>query len=66
MVTHKSFTTTVLGLTEAQRERNREALRGLVEQFINREVGSENLVNVTETVMSGFLAVTVWYHRRQQ
>ncbi len=43
-------------------QKHREQIRGQVEAFVNSEVGQENVVSISECVMTvGPLSVCVWY-----
>lgn len=65
MVTYKTFKAEVTAFTANGRDRERDALRGLAQQFINHEVGAEHLVNVTEMESGRYFLITVWYRKPQ-
>jgi len=61
MIAHKNFEEQ--GVLQAADKR--EALRTQVEEFINEEIGPEQVLSVSEmyVYMNNIFSVTVWYHQ---
>jgi len=72
MMVHKTFTELTVGLTGQAALAKQEKLREKVEEFIANELNDEDVINITETIMSigrlfsigGLFSVTIWYRKR--
>lgn len=62
MIAHKNFEEQ--GVIHASDKR--EALRAQVEEFINQEIGPEQVLSVSEmyVYMNNVFSITVWYRQR--
>jgi hypothetical protein len=69
MIVHKTFTEPTVGFTAQTVLAKQEKLREKAQAFVANELNDEDVVNITETVMTtlrlfsvvGFFSVTVWY-----
>lgn len=67
MIVHKTFTEQTTGLTGQAALDKREKLREKAGEFIANELNEENVISITETVMTagGLFSVTIWYRKRE-
>ncbi len=62
MIAFKSFGKQVTGFTSKNTDENRDKLREEVADYINNNIKSENVINITEyTHAASILNITVWY-----
>jgi hypothetical protein len=72
MIAHKTFTELTVSLTGEAALAKQEKLRKKAEEFIANELNDEDVINVTETIMSagrifsigGLFSVTIWHRKR--
>ena len=66
MIVHKTFTEQTTSLTGRAALGKREKLRAKVEEFIVNQLNEEDVISITETLMTvgSLFSVTIWYRKR--
>ena len=66
MIVHRTFTGSTASWTGQAALDKREELREKAEEFIANELNDEDIINITETMMSfgGIFSVTIWYRKK--
>ncbi len=64
MIAFKSFGKQVTGFTSKNTDENRDKLREEVAEYLNGNIPTEDVINVTEyTHAASVLNITVWYKK---